>query len=140
MGTGKDLWNEFETLYNKQDYKGLASLYAEDALYVTPDGRREGPEAIEAYLEETDKPFSDIRLETSQVIEEGDNVVAEWAWRATHTGPLVMPDGKEIAPAGKTVELAVATVAQFRGGLFVNMREYLDMVQLMTQLGLMPST
>ncbi len=140
MGTGRDLWNEFETLYSKQDYRGLSSLYAEDALYVTPDGRREGPEAIKAYSEETDKPFADIRIETSQVIEEGDAVVAEWVWRATHTGPLVMPDGKEIAPTGKTVELAVATVAQIRGGMFVNMREYLDMVQLMTQLGLMPST
>ena len=140
MGTGKDLWNEFETLYSKHDYRGLASLFAEDALYVTPDGRREGPEAIEAYLEETDKPFSDIRIETSLVIEEGDSVVAEWVWRATHTGPLVLPDGKEIAPADKTVELAVATVARIRGGMFVSMREYLDMVELMTQLGLMAST
>ena len=140
MGAGKDLWFQFETLYNKQDYRGLASLYAEDALYVTPDGRREGPEAIEAYLEETDKPFSDIRLETSQVIEEGATVVAEWVWRATHTGPLVLPDGKEIAAAGKTVELAVATVARIRGGMFVNMREYLDTVQFMTQLGVMPGS
>ncbi len=50
-----------------------------------------------------------------------------------------MPDGKEIAPAGKTVELP-GDGRQIRGGMFVNMREYFDTVQLMTRLGLMPST
>ena len=50
MGTGKDLWNEFETLLNKHDWTGAASLFASDAVYVEPAGRHEGREAIRAFL------------------------------------------------------------------------------------------
>ena len=32
MGVGKDLWNQLETLVNKQDVSGMASFYASDAV------------------------------------------------------------------------------------------------------------
>ena len=38
MGTGKDLWTEFETLTNKHDWAGAASLFASDAVYILPGG------------------------------------------------------------------------------------------------------
>ena len=63
MGTGKDLYSQFETLYGKRDYTGLASLFASDGVYTDPSGRYEGGEAITAYIEQADKPFSDIRNE-----------------------------------------------------------------------------
>jgi hypothetical protein len=53
-------------------------------------------------MEEGDKPFSDISMETSQVVEEGNVVVAEWVWRAMNTGPISMPDGTEIQKTEKT--------------------------------------
>ena len=36
MGTGKDLWNEFETRLNNHDWAGAASMFASDAVYVEP--------------------------------------------------------------------------------------------------------
>jgi steroid delta-isomerase-like uncharacterized protein len=140
MGTGKDLWNQLETLYLKKDYTGLASLLASDAVHVDPNGRHVGGEAFATYNEQSDKPFSDIRLETSQLVQEGDTVVAEWTWRATHTGPMAMPDGTEIPPTGKTVELPGATVGRFADGKFTTVRDYFDNAAVMSQLGLMPST
>ena len=49
------------------------------------------------------------------MIEEGDTVVGEWTYRATHTGPFVMADGTEIPATGKTVELPGVTVAEISG-------------------------
>jgi hypothetical protein len=56
-------------------------------------------------------------IETSLVIEEGDTVVAEWISRLTHTGPLSMPDGTEIAATGKTVEHAGVTISKVGTGV-----------------------
>ena len=140
MGAGKDLWTEIETRYSKLDYTGMASLHASDGVYTDPTGRYEGREAIGAYLEGADKPFSDLRMETAGLIEEGDTVVAEWVWRATHTAPLPMPDGTEIPATGKAVEIPGVSVITVRDGKAAEQHDYFDNVTFMTQLGLMPST
>jgi hypothetical protein len=69
MGVGRDLWNEIERRYNNHDLAGMTSLYASDDVYTDPFGRYQGREAILAYLEEGDNPFSDHRTETSRIVE-----------------------------------------------------------------------
>jgi predicted ester cyclase len=91
-------------------------------------------------VEQADKPFSDISQETSRLVEEGDTFVAEWIWRATNTAPLTMPDGSEITAAGKTVELPGVDIITVKDGKFAIQRDYVDMVGMMSQLGLLPST
>jgi steroid delta-isomerase-like uncharacterized protein len=140
MGVGKDLWNQLETLVNKHDSAGVASLFAIDAVYTDPTGRYEGREGIMAYFDQADKPFSDISQETSRLVEEGDTFVAEWIWRATNTGPLTMPDGSEIPATGKTVELPGVDIITVRDRKVAAQRDYFDMASMMSQLGLMPGT
>ena len=140
MGAGKDLWNEFESTFNKRDWLGVASLYARDAIYSTPNFRHDGRAAIRAFCENVGSAVSDINIETSLVIEEGDTVVAEWMSRLTHTGSLTMADGTEITATGKMVEHPGVTISQVRDGKFASMREYFDSALWMRQLGLMPST
>jgi ketosteroid isomerase-like protein len=140
MGAARDLWNEYEAMYAKLDYGGVASLYASDAVHVDTAGRHEGREAIGAYFEEGDKPFTDISMETAQIIEEGDVFVVEWVWRATNTGPLTMPDAMEIPATHKAVELLGVSVSSVRDGKIISQRDYFDNVSMMSQLGLMPGT
>jgi steroid delta-isomerase-like uncharacterized protein len=141
MGVGKDVWTEIARRYNtNHDLTGMTSLYAIDDVYTDPFGRFEGREAILAYLEEGDKPFSDHRTETSRIVEEGDTVVVEWTWRATHTGPFTMPDGTEIPATGKTVELPAVSVITVRDGMVASERDYFDGADFMRQLGLMPGS
>ena len=140
MGVGKDLWTELETLVNKHDCSGMASMYAGDAVLVDPTGRYEGREAIQSRCEALDKPFPDGGSETSGLIEEGETVVAEYTWRGTNTGPLTMPDGTEIPATGKTVEMYGVDIATVRDGKVAAQRDYFDMVAMMSQLGLMPGT
>jgi len=96
MGTGSDLWDQFEAMLGQQDYDGLVSLFATDAVYVEPGGRHEGREAIRAWLDDWGHSFSDVHYEASLVIEHDDVIVAETTYQSTHTGPLTMPDGSLI--------------------------------------------
>jgi steroid delta-isomerase-like uncharacterized protein len=140
MSAGKDLWTEVKARYNEGDLAGWAALYASDAVCTDPTGRYEGRAAILANLEGASKPFSDIRMETSLLIEEGDTVVGEWTVRGTHTGPLPMPDGTEISATGKAFEILGVTIWTVRDGMVTNQRDYFDSMAMMSQLGLMPVT
>jgi steroid delta-isomerase-like uncharacterized protein len=138
MGVDKDMWTEFEKQYNTHDWAGVASRYTSDAVFVDPLGRRDGSEGIQAYFEEVSKAFPDLRIETSRLIEEGDSVVSEWTWRATHGGPLAMPDGSEIPATGRTVEAPGVSVFTVQDGKIASQHDYWDNASVMSQLGLMP--
>jgi steroid delta-isomerase-like uncharacterized protein len=139
VGAAKDLWNQFEALTNKHDWSGAASLFATDAVYVSPAGRNEGREAIRAYSEQADRAVPDGVMETSLFVEEGDMVVAEWTFRGTHTGVFAGPNGTEVAATGKALDVAIVSVAMVTDGMFATVRDYYDQLEYMTQLGLMPS-
>jgi steroid delta-isomerase-like uncharacterized protein len=140
MGVGKDLWTEMEAQYNKGDSGWASSFYAPDSVYLGPDGRYEGREVILAYYADADRPFSDIRMDTTLLVEEGDTVVAEYTWRATNTGPLTMPTGTEIPATGKTLALSGVSVITVRDGQISSQRDYFDTASMASQLGLMPNT
>jgi predicted ester cyclase len=91
-------------------------------------------------LEEGCAPFFDISFPASHLIEQGDTVVAEYVFRATHTGTLTMPDGRVVAPTGTSPEVPCVTISEIRDRKFVSMRDYIDNLPVMTQLGLMPGT
>ena len=124
MGTGRDLWNEWEALYNKQDIAGVASLFTSDGVYITPNFRLDGREAIATFLREEGKAVSDINISTSRVIEDGDTVVAEWTFRSTQIRPLTWPDGKEMPVTGATLELAGVTVGIVKERNFSTVHAY----------------
>ena len=86
------------------------------------------------------EPFSDGRMETSRVIEDGATVVAEWTGWATNTGPLAMPGGTEIPATGKTIEVSGVSIVMVRDGKIATERDYFDNAALMSQLGLMPGS
>jgi steroid delta-isomerase-like uncharacterized protein len=140
MGTGKDLWNDYETLLNKHDSTGVASLYVGDGVYIDPHGRYEGPEAIRAYLAACDRAFPDSRFEASLLAEEKNIVVAEWTIAATFLDTMVLPDGTEIPPTGQTMQHPAVSVCEIRDGKFIRVRDYFDPMTASTQLGLTPGT
>ena len=126
MGVGTDLWNRFEAMLVKQDYDGWVSLFAGDAVYIDPGGRHEGLEAIRAWCDEWGPAFSDVSIDTSLVVEQGDVVIAEYVYRATHTGPLTMPNGSVVPATGKTSDTPVVTILRVDDGKIVAGRDYFD--------------
>jgi hypothetical protein len=64
----------------------------------------------------------------------GDNAIAEWRISADHTGPIVVDDGLQLDPTGRTIVLAGATFAEFRGDQICAFRNYFDDAALLEQL------
>jgi ketosteroid isomerase-like protein len=112
VGTGIDLWHQFMALYSKGDTAETAELMTDDVVQIQPTGRREGRWLVKAHLKEWDEVLSDMTMETSVMLEDGDVVVAEWNLGLTVTRPLPSLDGTEIAAAGRTLEYGGACVAR----------------------------
>jgi hypothetical protein len=66
--------------------------------------------------------------------------VAEYTFRAVHTGALPMPDGTVVPPSGNIHSIPCVTIGEFRDGKFLAMRDYFDLMTSLTQLGLLPGT
>ena len=116
MGIGADSWYQGEKLTNKQDIAGLGSLFTRDGRYTSPAGRVDGGEAIGACMAEAVTGLSDIQQQTSRLLEDGDNVMAESTCRFTVTGPMLLPDGAELSAAGQTVVQEGVSVGTVKAG------------------------
>jgi ketosteroid isomerase-like protein len=56
----------------------------------------------------------------------------------THTGPFRLPDGRELPPTGKRVEIKGMELVRVRDGKIVLNTLYYDNLASLTQLGLVP--
>jgi steroid delta-isomerase-like uncharacterized protein len=138
MGTGNDLWDQFAALLTKADYDGLVALFSPDAVYIAPDGRREGREGIRAWIDEWLPALSDVHIDTTRVVQQDSTIVGEYSWQSTHTGPITLPDGTVFPATGKTARFPAVTILDVRDGQIVAARDYYDQLDLFSQMGLMP--
>ena len=130
MGAGQDLLKHWESLYNKHDFAGLAEMFTTDGVFIDPYGRREGREAVAAFIAGWEKAFSDINMETSLAVGDDEAVMVEWTFRATNTGPL----GPGVPASGKNLVVEVITAIRISDGRFKSMREYYDTADVARQL------
>ena len=138
MSSVRDLAELGFQLYNARDVEGLVNLYAEDATVVTPFGTFEGRAAIREWWSRDKAAFPDGTLTLDVIVEQGDTLADEWTVVGTHTGPLVMPDGTELPPTGKRIELKGMELVQLRDGKIVVHRLYWDNMAVAGQLGVLP--
>jgi steroid delta-isomerase-like uncharacterized protein len=115
-------------------------LFSDDAVYTAPAGRHEGRERIRSWFSGWADAFSDVSFVSSLVVEQDDAVVAEWTWRAVHTGSLVMPGGATIPASGNALEFPGVTILRVGDGRIVAARDYEDQLDSMIQLGLTPGS
>jgi predicted ester cyclase len=119
--------------WNKKDLDRVASYAAPDArITVVPFGSKM---TVREYEENWARAFPDGKIEMTNLVSQGDLVVAEFTGRGTHTGPLQGPGG-EIAPTGRRAELQCVECLRFRNGKITEGRAYFDSATLMAQLGM----
>ena len=101
--------------------------------HAAPDPGRVGLDALRMYHEGFFTgflpAFSDLAIEFVQQVAEGDRVVSQMVFRATHTGPLF---GKP--PTGKAVSLASIRIDRFEGGKIAEHWSVADMAGFIQQL------
>ena len=139
MSFNSDLLDTYVERYNAGDLDGVMDLYADDAVQIMPDGVFEGKDAIKARLALDLEACPTFHHRLRSFVEQGDSFCDEWTFAGTHDGPLTLPDGTQVPPTGKPVEINGMELCQVNaeGKLIVD-NLYYDNLAIATQLGLLP--
>ena len=138
MSGNTDRLEQVVKLYNAGDLETFVDLYGEDAVVVTPEGTLEGRAAIREYWRWVNVSVPDCALAVGVTVEQGDTIAFEYTWAGTNTGPLILPDGAELPPTGKRVEVRCMDLGQVRNGKLAVHHLYWDDLDFFSQLGLLP--
>jgi limonene-1,2-epoxide hydrolase len=115
---------------------GFVEHVTDDAEFVSPFGRMDGPDAIREFVAGMHASFSewkhDVKLEAV-----GDLVVIEGTWNGTHSGPMPTPQG-EVPASGIRASVPFAGIARVRGDQLESVHNYFDTAGMMAQFGLTP--
>lgn len=101
-----------------------------------PEGTFEGRAAIRERLARDLVACPDIDWTVLSFVEQGDAFADEWSFVATHTGPFQLPDGGELPPSGRRVELRGMEYVAVHDGKIVVDNLYYDNMAVLAQLGL----
>lgn len=138
MTTPKELIDDGTALYNKGDVNGFCALYSDDVVLTTPDGRFEGRENVQQYVQGLFDAFPSGGVTVGRRCEDGDLYFGEFALNGVNTGPIAMPDGSELPATHKSVELAATEIARAENGRIVQHEMMWDNMSFLVQLGLVP--
>lgn len=140
MSAYSELLDYYVERYNAGDLDAVMELYAEDAVQIMPDGIFEGRDAIRDRLALELVGFPYHHHTVMSFVEEGDSFADEWTFVGTQTGPFLLPDGTELPPTGKRVEVKGMEFVQMRDGKIVVDNLYYDYLGIAAQLGLIPAS
>jgi ketosteroid isomerase-like protein len=112
----------------------LSTLFTDDVVGWSPYAAVSGLMALAELAALRDMAFSNVVLSFRGLDEVGNKAFAEWVIEADHTGPLVLGEDAVLEASGKHVQLAGATVADFRDGKIRSYRTYFDDISLIEQI------
>ena len=138
MSANRTLLERYVELYNAGDLDACMDLYAEDAVQLMHDGTFEGPSAIHDRLARDLTAFPDATYTVASFVEQGDSFADEWTFVGTQTGPFQLPDGTQLPPTGKRVEIRGMELVEVHDGKIVVDNLYYDSMAVVAQLGLVP--
>jgi predicted ester cyclase len=136
--TKREFLDLYVARYNAGELDGVMELYADDAVQNMPDGCFAGRHAIRERLVQELNAFSEVEHTVRSYVEQGDAFCDEWTFAGTHTAPLLLPDGRELPPTGKRVEIKGMEYCAMRGGKLIVNTLYYDNLAVAAQLGLLP--
>ena len=138
MGANRELLERYVDLYNAGDLDACMELYAEDAVQLMHDGLFEGRSEIHERLARDLTAFPDAAYTVASFVEQGEAFADEWTFAGTNNGPFLLPDGTQVPPTGKRVEIKGMELVQLRDGRIVVDNLYYDNMAVLAQLGLVP--
>jgi len=137
MSANRQLLDRYVELYNAVDLDGVLDLYADDAVQGMPDGVFEGRSAIHDRLAQELAAFTDVQHTVRSFVEQGDAFADEWTFAGTHAAPFLLPDGNELPPTGRRVEInGMEIVRVDEDGKIILNTLYYDNLAALVQLGL----
>ena len=139
MADTKELARRFIEAFNAHDEKALLALNTQDATFSAPGGiTLKGREASTAYAMAWLNAFPDSRMVIRNEIISGDTAVQEFTFEGTQTATLHAPTG-DVPATNRRLSGRGVQVIKVRDGLVADTQLYFDQVDVLTQLGLMPT-
>jgi predicted ester cyclase len=127
-----------EEVWNQKKLHVADELFTADSTSPSAPQLPPGPEGTKLIASMFLEAFPDLHMEIEHIVAEGDRVGARMRERATHTGPLVTPNGT-IPPTGAKVNFTESAIVRFENGKIAESWYELDMLGMLTQLGVIPS-
>jgi predicted ester cyclase len=138
MTDPKVLAARFNETFNAHNESAIKSLVSPRVNFTAPgDVRLEGKDAFAGYLFSWLKGFPDGHMTVRHEIVSGPWVVQEYTFEGTHRGILSGPLG-EISPTNRKVVGKGVQLIKLENDLVVEFRLYFDMVETLSQLGVLP--
>jgi len=128
----------FIEAFNSRDFSNWYGILDSGFSADYPGGSSLAAEHARGFNESFLPAFPDLHFEVQSVLEEGDRVVMEWVASGTHDGPLMTPNGQTIPPTHRSGEVHGVLITTVRDGKIARERTYLDQLELLGQLGLLP--
>jgi len=123
--------------WNAHDPAGVARHMADGAIYedVALGRVLHGPSEIAKFVEEATRSSSDFRFEVVSVLTAGSNYANEWVMLGTNDRAL-----PSVPATGRSFRVRGASVGRLdSSGLIVENRDYYNLAELLTQLGVPPT-
>jgi len=131
MAKVSDIHRQILDAWNRRDWETFHTLLHPEYRYIGPDGKElVGPEAGLNLAKMYANAFPDGKLEVKNVVGSGETAVCEFVVRGTHKGDL-----RGIKPTNRRAEINICNVIELRDGKVYREREYMDMLTMMVQLG-----
>ena len=129
---------KFTDTFNSHNESAIKTLVSPQIRFTAPgDVRLSGTDAFVGYLGGWLKAVPDARMTIRHEIVSAPWVVQEYTFEGTHKGTLSGPLG-EIAATNKRITGHGVVLSKWENDLLIESRLYFDMVEVLTQLGIMP--
>lgn len=140
MGALTERIRRLNAAVNAHDLNPIGDMYAEDAELVWPGlGAISGRQAVVAFYARILGAFPDVHVTIRRIVEEADAFAVTYTSVGSNAGPLPLPSG-DLPATNKSVTIDAASVGTTDStGRIKTQREYFDQVEILMQLGLMPS-
>ena len=138
--TVRETFDKWTEAFNAHDIDEFTGTLADDVVLHAPGGMNaEGKGACAQYFAGWLGGFPDAHVEVNAVHIIGDVVVEEGTFTGTHDGILHTPTG-DIPPTGRRVTADYIQVNRFRDSKAIYANLMYDQLEMLEQLGLMPTT
>lgn len=139
MPTPATVAERFNAAFNEQNWPAVAALMADDIECITfANAIHRGVDENRVYYATWWNGFPDCRVTAHSLHVDGSTVIEEGTFTGTHRGIFRTPMG-EIMPTGRRVQAEYINVLSVERGRVARQRLILDRLDLLDQLGLVPS-
>jgi len=140
MATIQEITERGISAFNQHDGAALESLCATDVVCTAPgDMTFTGPAQVRAFIESWFRAFPDCVGITKNLLYCGESTsVEEGLFEGTHDGVFSTPQG-DIPPTHRKVHGDYVMITTIRNDRIVSQRLSFDRLQLLEQLGLVPT-